>query len=479
MAVHMGYATLFYRAGLISHNSSNFTSMSTCSASTWSGAQMVFSQQYFDRLAVDDAQDLYDFVVEWMDAYRPVSSLLEYSMRSDVDRSLQAAFLFEPLGITAAQFFTNMLQEVSTSYGDAGLAKREASAENRIPPFQKTDFYVQTSLPPVSRVTGLFGGGTNVFLGPADSNDEVYKVMLSKQFVVSDEGTDFLIAVEDDSLPLKLYQRKAKHAFSFHEWEQAGFTMYDGPGTTGPVTGTVPWMSPTDWELSKPYQGKPTPIQVAVMSSQSTSDLDSLAPASFAQRMSIDRFVSSESDSGFLGKMTNRILMALFNNILYGLAGKELLTAGLCSQFPEPCGLQDSQLGDGGWSDVFSLGLHLGQYANTPKVKVLMTLNRQNTTNNISFMGYFNTTWNVGVEPGGFVWRPTNLLDAQDALGTNYPHPIRSYQLFEEYLDEEVFSTMLTTTPGVDVSIARMTLTVSRTLRMAVDDDNQYSNPFR
>jgi len=63
----VGFANLFQKLNIIS----KFSAISTTSGASWFSTQLFYSQQFYDRVVnANDSQALYDFVVEWMDAYK-------------------------------------------------------------------------------------------------------------------------------------------------------------------------------------------------------------------------------------------------------------------------------------------------------------------------------------------------------------------------------------------------------------------------
>ena len=73
----VGFANLFAQSGLFaqdggeqSSSSSAFSAISTTSGASWFSTQLFYSNQFYRRVVhAQDGQELYDFVVQWMDAY--------------------------------------------------------------------------------------------------------------------------------------------------------------------------------------------------------------------------------------------------------------------------------------------------------------------------------------------------------------------------------------------------------------------------
>jgi len=64
------------------------------------------------------------------------------------------------------------------------------------------------------------------------------------------------------------------------------------------------------------------------------------------------------------------------------------------------------------------------------------------TYNDAIYLGYFNTTFNVGIEPGNFIWSP------------GHPVPWPSTQIFEEFLDAETFHSKFEPVKGTNWTTA-------------------------
>ena len=63
----VGMANLFSKLNIIT----KFSAISTTSGASWFSTQLFYSQQFYNRVInANDSQALYDFVVEWMDAYK-------------------------------------------------------------------------------------------------------------------------------------------------------------------------------------------------------------------------------------------------------------------------------------------------------------------------------------------------------------------------------------------------------------------------
>merc|ERR1740117_2808867 len=131
-------------------------------------------------------------------------------------------------------------------------------------------------------------------------------------------------------------------------------------------------------------------------------------------------------------------------NVLYNTEG--LWGVSVCSQWPNDCGDSDSRFSDGAYTDNPAFLMNIAQYQRDQKYKnsqqpppspppllkfVLINPNYVTPTNNYSkyndaiILGYFNTTFNFGIDPGDYIWSP------------GQPVPWPSTQIFEEFMDAD------------------------------------------
>jgi hypothetical protein len=87
-------------------------------------------------------------------------------------------------------------------------------------------------------------------------------------------------------------------------------------------------------------------------------------------------------------------------------------------------------------------------------IKVILTNHNYVKDTNMKFLSYFNTTFNRGIDPGDLLWQPTaGILKS----GANF-HPIRSIQIFQDYMDDTImlskFQSVPNTTYGSNLTSA-------------------------
>ena len=454
-AILAGYANLFCKAGLISTTSSKFTAISTTSSATWFSSQFFFSQQFFERALTKDIDAFSDFVIQWLASANSVSNVFVDLLERGLS-SLLADFKFNK-EVSLYLLLENQLERASTDYGDPYFVKRPASAENRVSALRNTDFFVPLALSPTSRTKHGFRWGTSdslTYIGPSGSQ-EVYTSPLAYAYAVKSNFTFFFTGVEASRLPLQTcVSSKVPKLFSFSDWDD--FPLYpENMGANGNML--MPRVNIPFCEkqgiLSEPYGGKtPTASQAALIGSTTTAELSSLAPSTFAQFFSTLQDGIDSSDTFFVFKKALYLLLSLGTNVLYKLADRKL-TLGVCPQ-KHNCGINDALLSHLGIPDDNALGTSIGQYQTidnkdlSTTLKAIVTVHNADSVSNRGFLSYFNNTFNQGVTPGQYIW-PT--FPEGPAVS-----PRQSSQLFDRYLDQQMFNAMLVPVAGSIVSTVRL-----------------------
>jgi len=132
----------------------------------------------------------------------------------------------------------------------------------------------------------------------------------------------------------------------------------------------------------------------------------------------------------------------------------------VCSQWPFPCGEQDSMIIDGWLVDnpalVINIGHHQQKYgfgstnstSNNHTLKVIITNTNQKWDDDdwvhAQIMQYFSTYFNKDVPPGGFVWGP------------GFYAPYRSPQIFQEYMGTDDIDALIEPIEGSNMTTARL-----------------------
>ena len=68
----MGFANVFAQAGLITPDSSAFSSVSTLSGASWISTQFFYSPQFFTNVTTSTPDELASFVLQWMNSYEAI-----------------------------------------------------------------------------------------------------------------------------------------------------------------------------------------------------------------------------------------------------------------------------------------------------------------------------------------------------------------------------------------------------------------------
>ena len=468
MVASMAFSNVFEQAGLLSTSnasSSQFAAMSFNSGSAWFSTQFFYSQPFFQAV-MSSPDALATFVQNWMEAYYQMqeSSIVDFPMCADpngfvsllqlpLSPSDQMDFcnLLVVFGGSWADFTQAMIQAASTAYGDADFIHRPFGVTNRVAPLRTTDIYVQTSLAPMSRANmNAHSPGQNVYIGQSCGRlcpQTVLAVPLAAQFAITSNayqlnmaihGTQSLIAIREPA-PVNL---------TFGEYSD--FYLY--PATNGSVFTELPDLNSYPRAFFRaPFGGAPTVMQVAASSSASAGTLSGAVPSLLAQTLSVNYFEASvlqlppEQSAALLAKVASAANM-IYNFPLFN-------DFAVCTQWPSPCVLTDGRLVDGAFSDGTNLALNIGHYQTIEQgdlsktLKVIITSNNYALDTNVNVLSYFQTTFNGVVAPGDFIWAP-----ATGNSGLAQTTPWRSYQIFQDYLDDSLVTSCMESVPGTNVT---------------------------
>jgi len=452
MCNNIGFANLFYQAGLINQSSSKFTAVSAASGGSFFTLQFFYSSKFFEKV-IGDQDSVYSLIVDWMQAYEEwletaitggsllcqlvslfgfIQALTELSTYCAIFTGFEGDF---------AQFFTEMLRAATTAYGDRSLVDRIMNDENRVSALAQTELHTSIVLAPNSRFfapKSLFGivlSETDEisYLGPSDERENIFALPLQIQHVVANQSS-FRIAVEESSLPLQTSWTKSPQTFSLEDYE--GFHLYDGTPDGGDVyTSSKPTNIFGKGSLN-PFFGDETPTIAQIFGSTTAliGTLSGATPSVLTQMLSRD---ISDSD-GFFQKFFQSISIFILGNLFYKLA--IFRDVAVCTQWPKkPCGSNDGRLIDGGIAgDGAGFVQNIAEYQRdgnlTKTLKIIYTYNNLLEETDNRFLGYFRTTFNQNIGPGDFVWVPGILAGTDQVRQT----PWRSMQVFSDYLDDDI-----------------------------------------
>ena len=285
----MGFANVFAQAGLITQDSSAFSSVSTVSGSSWFSTQFFYSPQFFKNVTTSTPEDLASFVLQWMTSYEAIFLGVNITHNPACDMAFQnltmdipdltklklecTAFAALEEGGQWAPFVHHMLRAASSGYGDPGFEDRIVDVLNRVDAMNETNLYIQTSLAPNSRTRSIPNNAGN-YLGPDDqSNDDVdiYSAPIAVQYSVTQTRTMYYSTDLDDGgtmldYPIFLDEAVSPHLNFPEEYEEFGLypvllnkTVFDPD---------IENLKPTQSTLTKPFGGQnPSVTQIASASS--------------------------------------------------------------------------------------------------------------------------------------------------------------------------------------------------------------------
>jgi hypothetical protein len=452
----VGFASVFEQAGLISEDSSLFSAISTTSGASWFSTQLFYSPEFFAETVPASPDELYDFVVRWMDTYLALSvNVTTYDVCNvtDLGNNENVANFRDLCNVLVqykgdwATFVGDMLDAASTGYGDDDFVDQLAGVDNRHPALQQTDLLIQSALVPVSRVRS---SETAVYLGPSDvaTSDALYSVLLSAAYVVrsSDSTTSFQYSSESNLIS---YTAPTPPEYSPSDWE--AFYLY--PETNGTVEIDNTFNATLIGAFREPFGGSEftTVVQAASISSAAIGNFSPLVPSVFSQGFSELRYTIETMGNNFFLRAFDSKVSEIYQSPIFD-------NAAVCSQWPNPCGESDGFFIDGWFADNPALVISIAQYQAlqdadlnaTIKVVLANTNQEWNTTFGYSqFLQYFSAPFNQNVAPGDFLWAP------------GYSTPYRSPQIFEDYMDEDSLNALLEALPGSNMTTAILTATTT------------------
>jgi hypothetical protein len=458
MISNMGFANAFSRVGLISKDHCDFDLVSSNSGGSWFMIQFFYSSAFFDRILVDDPDQLRDFVLEWMGAYREFQPERSNDARCSSLKTLGAVIpqlsllaeycdLLAPMDYDYALTIQGMLNATSAVYGDPDFVSRIVNAGNRLPVFQNTDFYVQMGLAPNARSDN----GNIVTLGPNQNPSQVYSVPLPMQYAVQKDASFFNYAVDDKDLPFVSTTFAAPTSYNSTDWED--YFRYPPPESASVLT-TITKLtnrSTTTSFFRKPFGGMdPTVAQLAGSASSVFATYSASDPSIFSQQGSIADVMLQRAN---VTAIERAIAIQLVQSAYQSIYETPIFEGcAVCTQWPEPCGDMDGRIIDGGFVDGPNLAQTIGQYQNggdlSKTLKIILTNHNYYADENSRFLGYFSTSFNEGIAPGDFIWPPG--LSA----GLGETNPSRSKQIFMEFLDDASMLDAFVPIPGTNLTSA-------------------------
>lgn len=388
-----------------------------------------------------------------------------------------------------AHFMEDTMSAGVDSMGADGAAflTTVASPEARHPALQNTEAIFQSTLSPVSKIRlasasnltelayqyidanlteewahllPILGDIENqdlvVYLGPFDptANEtsrgewNLSTQAIPAYYVVNSTFAGFQYgACESSCDALSAYAAPTSPFFKWDDWfshylyENQNFWDWPTPEAPPMVSADLPAqfnvmavnMTPAGTFRAPFGGGAITALQAAAISSAAAGPVSPAQPGLFSQTLSKLRDQirhMTTSPIAQIGALSAFDIAAevLFNNPLAD-------SASVCSQWPAPCGPSDGQFVDGAFTDNPAVAANIASYQRSADANLSQTIHLVVTNTNSAFenntydlqqyLQYYNTHFNEGVEPGGYVWLPGFLS------------PYTSPQIFAESLQDE------------------------------------------
>jgi hypothetical protein len=450
LVANMGYANVFAKGGLFGQeeSSSKFTALSGQSGGSWFAAFFFYSIDFYRNTTQSSPEDLATFVRRAMGSYREYSAtyyqddplchqIAKWTL--DADAFVAGCGILVALDGSWADLNEGVTAAIAAEFGINDIEQTAMNRENRVAPLATTDMYLQMTMLPSSRVHHSIKSETISHLGLKGANS-VYSVPIDVQWSVTDDyaafvsntpnGTAFpseMVTYEDVVPPL---------VFPFTEAKT--YEVYP-PGKTRSVFANVPKTATLSGPVRVPFGGlTPTISQITAASTSVPGFYASSVPSTMAQ------VVSTLLPTGSIPGIGGISLAAVQAMLTPTYQTKVLDDLAVCSQWPmAKCDVQDVRLADGYAADAPTAALNIGQYQTMQNGDLSKTIKLILTPPNINpnprskevplyLLSYFETSFNQDVEPGDFLWPSEGLIV-----------PLRSPQIFADYLDAEGYNSML------------------------------------
>ena len=455
MVANIGYASSFAALGLITENSTKFAGISSTSGGSWFTLLFFFSRPFFDAIVSSTPDEVATFVTNLTssfasvkpDAPSPVSQFCQ-----DIHKYVSFTSIFDDILFTCSftsdwkKFIAAFLDSAATRYGDDKLTDRLASGENIISPLSDAWLQIQTSLGASARSSDLLNVS---YFGPVGEL-QTTPVPLSWGTDTTRGGAWFPSGVTNQSVTI--VQSSKTFNTSDYSYSNLFPAAKDAPLYSPNLLGVDTVES---LKTPIPFGGEPLVLQLAAASSASAAATSGAIPSSFAQALSFlnaTRGCNPILSSSFLDSASSKALDYVANQIWSTPA---LDNVSVCSD-SEDCPAPFSRLMDGYYSDNIALATNIARYqdvygAQGPSstcLRAIVTNNNVYTDSNFNILSFFNTSFNQGIEPGGFLW-PTSW-----AMNYTMPNPRRSPQIFAECMSNADLDDALVSIPGTNFSTA-------------------------
>jgi len=459
------YMNLFSNLGWISDENSRFDVITGNSGSAQLMLQAFFSQNFFDRVV--QSNDLVETMEEFYNSRNSDNNItIVDDPRCDGFAALGAfgggfgefqniCNFFAPSNFNWAEGVTDDMIDTSTFFDDPTLSQRSAEPSSKVSAFRETDLMIEIGISPTARVDK----DIVVALGPRNDVTKVYTSAITAYYTVGTSESFWKYEVPDEELPFT-----TKTYVSPLTYDESDWTDYQLPYPVTPFSKNATPSLLTEIQLlertsdntigtfREPFFGEPTTAQLASGTTAVYGTLSAASPATLAMTGSTFQRIISSLD---LPEPTKLFASSVFDNTLDYIQTSDGVfdDFAVCSQ-SEKCGVNDGRLFDGGFLDGVTFAGAVGRLQNLQpekKIKAIITNHNLGTVRDINFLGFFETKWNEGVQPGEYYW-PFDPDSPSDILINTVPQ--RSYQIFgNELLNETSLADMTEGIPGDDTNI--------------------------
>jgi len=460
------YMNLFSNLGWISEENSRFDVITANSGGAQLMLQAFFSRNFFNRVVMSN--DLVETMEEYYNRDRDNNTTVVDDPRCDGFAALgvfggvfgelqNICNTYSPYDFNWVEVVTDDMIDTSTFFDDPTLSQHSAEPSSKVLAFRETDLMIEIGISPTARVSD---GDILVALGPRNDVTKVYTSAITAYYTVGTSESFWKYEVPDEELPFT-----TKTYVSPLKYDESDWIDYQLPYPVTPFSKNATPSLLTEIQLlertsddtigtfREPFFGEPTTAQLASGTTALYSTLSAASPATLAMTGSTFQRIISSLD---LPEPTKLFASSVLDNTLDYIQTSDGVfdDFAVCSQ-SEKCGVNDGRLLDGGFLDGVTFAGAVGRLQRLQpekKIKAIITnYNLGSIRAGINFLGFFETKWNAGVQPGEYYW-PFDPDSPSDILINTVPQ--RSYQIFgNELLNETSLADITEGIPGDDTNI--------------------------
>ena len=454
--------------------------MAGASGSGWFMAQFAFSENYYKAVVDGSPASLAQFTQDWMDAYATTQANIPPTcgiLQELCDMGASSGPLSEVAALFPLSKFYNwswpqivyaMFNATSNSvYDDPEFVSVKASSQMKLKTLDGVDICFHTSLLPNARA---YDANTITYLAQDYTNvSSSYTVPLPYDYCVGDTTTTWL----PESFPGgNVYNLNRNESFANSVVK--GFPMYPPKESDGLFvipqhdedTNETDIVSLSPQDMSLPFGGDPTVLQVSVASSSFVGYMSEEVVASyFAQYFStIDYSIQQSNSLTEVQKFEFKTVVSKLQDTLWstGLLANAATMSGWVDPNPStmpPSDASNYWFSDGGYTDGPSAAQAIARYQQlygmSNPIKLIISNQNYWSDNNNMILDYFNHNGNEGaqVQPGGFIWPIDNVAGAPPQN-----NPQMSKQIFGEEMTAELLNGLMEPVNGTNLTMAILPL---------------------